>query len=57
LVGSCIQDPLPHPVEYGDIVALGYGPPLPVVAVVDLDPGGSIDLLIEVDPAHRAHGS
>jgi hypothetical protein len=55
LVGSDGDDlglaRLPCPVQPGDLVALEHGSPLQIVALVALEPGGSVDLLAEVEPA------
>jgi hypothetical protein len=42
---------LPRPIEPGDIAALEHGRPLRIAALVELDPGGTVDLLAEVEPA------
>jgi hypothetical protein len=42
---------LPRPVEPGDLAALQQGFPLRVVAVVELELGGAVDVLAEVEAA------
>jgi hypothetical protein len=42
---------LPRPVVPGDLAALEQGFPLRVVAVVDLEVGGEVDVLAEVEAA------
>jgi hypothetical protein len=42
---------LPTPVKTGDVFALETGPPLRVTAVVELEPGGAIDVVVEAAPA------
>jgi hypothetical protein len=42
---------LPHPVEPGDLAALEQGFPLRVVGVVEVEVGGEIDVLAEVEAA------
>ncbi len=42
---------LPRPVMTGDLAALEQGFPLRVVGVVDLEVGGAVDLLAEVEAA------
>jgi hypothetical protein len=42
---------LPRPVLPGDLAALEQGFPLRVVAVVDLEVGGEVDVLAEVEAA------
>lgn len=42
---------LPHPVEPDDLAVLSHGLPLRVVAVVELEAGGAVDVLAEVEAA------
>jgi hypothetical protein len=42
---------MPRPVEPGDLAALEQGFPLRIVGVVDLEAGGEIDVLAEVEAA------
>ena len=42
---------LPRPVEPGDLAALEQGFPLRIVTVIDLEAGGAVDLLAEVEAA------
>jgi hypothetical protein len=41
----------PAPVEPDDVVALEHGPPLRILCVAALDPGGRVDYIAEVDEA------
>jgi hypothetical protein len=42
---------LPTPVKTGDVFALETGPPLRVTAVLELEPGGAVDVVVEAEPA------
>jgi hypothetical protein len=42
---------LPTPVEAGDVFAFATGPLLRVAAVIELDPGGAVDVVVEAEPA------
>jgi hypothetical protein len=42
---------LPTPVQPGDVFALKSGPLLRITAVVELDPGDAVDVVVEAEPA------
>jgi hypothetical protein len=42
---------MPRPVECGDLAALEQGFPLRVVGIVELEGGGAVDVLAEVEVA------
>jgi hypothetical protein len=42
---------LPAPVQPDDVFALETGPLLRVTAVLELDPGGAVDVVVEAEPA------
>jgi hypothetical protein len=45
---------LPRPVVQGDVAAVDHGPPLRIVLLVELETGGAVDALAEVEAARMA---